>query len=188
VFCLPIPAKIVNTKIVTPSAIAESALVNDDPVPCLWRRQAGMGVGIARNKLRARFGGGEDMARVLIAEDDGAVREFVRRALVHGGHEVATANDGLDALDVLGVDENFDLLITDQTMPHLTGIQLAREIHVVRPELPVLLITGFSGTVNAENFAEQGLSGYMRKPLVPRELAATVRRLLDRKRSSAPPV
>ena len=57
------------------------------------------------------------MARVLIAEDDGAVREFVRRALVRGGHDVATANDGLDALDTLGVDENFDLLITDIVMP-----------------------------------------------------------------------
>ena len=46
------------------------------------------------------------MARLLIAEDGGAVREFVRRALVHGGHDVVTANDGLDALDRLGTDTN----------------------------------------------------------------------------------
>ncbi|MBT3810677.1 MAG: response regulator, partial [Rhodospirillaceae bacterium] len=84
------------------------------------------------------------MARVLIAEDDGAVREFVRRALVHGGHEVATANDGLDALDVLGVDENFDLLITDIVMPGLDGIALALKVAKEHPKTAILMMTGYA--------------------------------------------
>ncbi len=83
------------------------------------------------------------MARVLIAEDDTAVREFVSRALVHGGHEVATANDGLEALDVLN-GAIYDLLVTDIVMPNLDGIALALKVAKDYPRMPVLLMTGYA--------------------------------------------
>ena len=82
------------------------------------------------------------MSRILIAEDDTAVREFVRRALEHGGHSVKTAYDGLDALDTLG-DAEFDLLITDIVMPGLDGIALALKVAKDRPEMAILMMTGF---------------------------------------------
>ena len=84
------------------------------------------------------------MARVLIAEDDGAVREFVRRALVHGGHDVATANDGLDALVALDTDETFDLLITDIVMPGMDGIALALKVAKDHPKTAILMMTGYA--------------------------------------------
>ena len=84
------------------------------------------------------------MARVLIAEDDQAVREFVRRALVHGGHDVATANDGLDALHCLSEDVAFDLLITDIVMPGMDGIALALKVSKDYPETAILMMTGFA--------------------------------------------
>lgn len=84
------------------------------------------------------------MAKVLIAEDDDAVREFVRRALVHGGHDVATANDGLDALDHLSDDDAFDLLITDIVMPGMDGIALALKVSKDFPETAILMMTGYS--------------------------------------------
>ncbi len=84
------------------------------------------------------------MAKVLIAEDDDAVREFVRRALVHGGHDVATANDGLDALQHLDGDNEYDLLITDIVMPGMDGIALALKVSKDYPETAILMMTGYA--------------------------------------------
>ena len=84
------------------------------------------------------------MARLLIAEDDTAVREFVRRALTHGGHDVAAAHDGLDALDQLNSGDPFDLLITDIVMPGLDGIALALKVAKDYPQTAILMMTGFA--------------------------------------------
>ena len=65
--------------------------------------------------------------RILIAEDDTAVREFVGRALTHGGHYVDTVEDGLEALDVLS-GQDYDLLITDIVMPGLSGISICKAV------------------------------------------------------------
>lgn len=83
------------------------------------------------------------MARILVAEDDKAVREFVARALSHSGHDVVTADDGLEALARLETDE-FDLLITDIVMPGLDGIALALKLAKERPSLPILMMTGYA--------------------------------------------
>lgn len=104
------------------------------------------------------------MARVLIAEDDGAVREFVRRALVHGGHEVVTANDGLDALDVLGVDENYDLLITDIVMPGMDGIALALKVAKEHPKTAILMMTGYAAERQRAHNLEELIHEVIAKP------------------------
>ena len=83
------------------------------------------------------------MARVLVAEDDTAVREFVSRALTHGGHEVEAVDDGVQALTALH-GEAFDLLLTDIVMPNLDGIALALKVAKDYPEMPVLLMTGYA--------------------------------------------
>jgi CheY-like chemotaxis protein len=67
----------------------------------------------------------------------------VSRALAHGGHEVATVNDGLEALGVLD-GEDFDLLVTDIVMPNLDGIALALKVAKEYPQMPVLLMTGYA--------------------------------------------
>ena len=83
------------------------------------------------------------MARILVAEGDRAVREFVKRALDHRGHEVTTVEDGLQALTVLQT-ETFDLLITDIVMPGLDGIGLALKMAKEKPELRILMMSGYS--------------------------------------------
>src|SRR3546814_19779997 len=83
------------------------------------------------------------MARILVAEDDTAVKSFVSRALAHRGHRVTSVEDGVQALEALDGD-SFDLLITDIVMPSLDGIGLATKVAKDFPSLPVLLMTGYS--------------------------------------------
>jgi CheY-like chemotaxis protein len=82
------------------------------------------------------------VARVLVAEDEPAVREFVVRALQHARHEVIAVADGQQALERL-VDARFDLLVTDIVMPHLDGIALALKAARDWPDMAVLLMTGY---------------------------------------------
>jgi two-component system cell cycle response regulator CpdR len=85
------------------------------------------------------------MARILLAEDDEAVRRFVRRALELDGHEIVETSDGTMALDILvAAREPFDLLLSDITMPELDGIALAHAAHAARPHLPIVLMTGYA--------------------------------------------
>ncbi len=109
------------------------------------------------------------MARVLIAEDDAAVREFVSRALSHGGHEVATANDGLEALGVLD-DESFDLLVTDIVMPNLDGIALALKVAKEYPAMPVLLMTGYAAERQRAHNLEVLIHDVITKPFTLRQI------------------
>jgi len=109
------------------------------------------------------------VARVLIAEDDAAVREFVSRALSHGGHEVATANDGLEALGVLD-DESFDLLVTDIVMPNLDGIALALKVAKEYPAMPVLLMTGYAAERQRAHNLEVLIHDVITKPFTLRQI------------------
>jgi DNA-binding NtrC family response regulator len=93
-----------------------------------------------------------------MAEDDGAVREFVRRALVH---DVATANDGLDALDV---DENFDFLITDIVMPGMDGIALALKVAKEHPKTAILMMTGYAAERQRAHNLEELIHEVIAKP------------------------
>ena len=85
------------------------------------------------------------MARVLIAEDEEALRSFVARAIMQDGHEAVATADGAEALDRLRSDERgFDLLLTDIRMPVMDGIALALTAARDHPDLTVLLMTGFA--------------------------------------------
>jgi two-component system cell cycle response regulator CpdR len=85
------------------------------------------------------------MARILIAEDEGSIRNLVARALRQDGHEVLTANDGAEALDVLVREKGaFELLLTDIRMPVMDGIALALAAARDHPDLTILLMTGYA--------------------------------------------
>ncbi len=83
------------------------------------------------------------MARVLVVEDETAVRTFVARALTHTGHDVATACDGLDGLAQI-TGSPFDLMVTDIVMPGLDGIELALKVAKEQPETAILLMSGYA--------------------------------------------
>ena len=103
------------------------------------------------------------MARILIAEDDAAVQSFVTRALMHRGHDVRAVEDGVRALEVLGGDD-FDLLITDIVMPGLDGIGLALKVARDYPELPVLLMTGYSAERQRAHNLDELICDVVTKP------------------------
>jgi two-component system cell cycle response regulator CpdR len=83
------------------------------------------------------------LASILLAEDDKAVREFVSRALRQDGHDVTAVSDGQQALNVLNTGK-FDMMLADIVMPQVDGIALALKASKDYPDLPVLLMTGYS--------------------------------------------
>lgn len=120
------------------------------------------------------------MSRILIAEDDTAVREFVRRALEHGGHHVQTAHDGLDALDALG-DDSYDLLITDIVMPGLDGIALALKVAKDHPQMAILMMTGFAAERQRAHNLDVLIHKVVAKPFSLREICDAAEAALQAK-------
>jgi len=85
------------------------------------------------------------MARILIAEDEEAIRQLVARALIQDGHQVVTASDGAEALDVLARERGaFEMLLTDIRMPVMDGIALALTVARDHPDITILLMTGYA--------------------------------------------
>ena len=84
------------------------------------------------------------MIRILLAEDEQAMREYLARALERSGYEVIAVDRGTAAVPFLE-SEHFDLLLTDIVMPEMDGIELARHCNMVSPSTEVMFITGFSG-------------------------------------------
>lgn len=109
------------------------------------------------------------MARILIAEDDAAVQSFVSRALRHEGHDVTAVDDGVQALETLSRDD-FDLLITDIVMPGLDGIALALKVARDYPELPVLLMTGYSAQRQRAHNLDELICDVVTKPFSLRQI------------------
>ena len=118
---------------------------------------------------RKRSGDGTTMAQILVAEDDTAVQSFVSRALVHRGHKVTSVEDGVQALEALDRDR-FDLLITDIVMPSLDGIGLALKVAKDFPELPVLLMTGYSAERQRAHNLEELICEVITKPFTLQEI------------------
>ena len=100
------------------------------------------------------------------------------------GYQVDVRTNGVEALEAFrnqSEEKQFDLVITDMTMPHLTGIQLAKELLKLDPNLAILLCTGFSEQADAEKAKRIGIQGFLMKPVVLKELAGMVRKVLDEK-------
>ncbi len=109
--------------------------------------------------------------RVLVADDESAILDFMRELLGGWGLEVVTAGNGADARAAFLQDpRGFDLVISDQTMPRMTGLELARHILALRPDLPVLLYTGYSDGLTEQDTAAAGVRALLRKPLEVAEL------------------
>ncbi len=118
--------------------------------------------------------------RVLVADDEATVRELLRELLSGWGLDVVLAQSGVDALAAFAADPAaFDIVLTDQTMPGMTGLALAREVTRHRPELPVLLCTGFGEDLPDQDIAAAGIRCVARKPVEPVDLRARLGRLLS---------
>lgn len=113
------------------------------------------------------------MPRVLIAEDEDAVRAYVERALTHAGHSVVAVADGMEAVELLQR-ERFDLLVTDIVMPNMDGITLALKATKDWPDMAVLLMTGFAAERQRAHNLEALIHKVIAKPFAMAELLAAV--------------
>jgi DNA-binding response OmpR family regulator len=125
-----------------------------------------------------------DGSNILVADDDRIVRRIVVAKLSGLGYEVRAVEDGQEALDLLTDDFAADLLVTDNLMPRLNGLQLVRALRESpTPELatlPVIMLTSRQGEQDIIEGLEAGLDDYVIKPFSPDELAARVRTVLWR--------
>jgi signal transduction histidine kinase/DNA-binding response OmpR family regulator len=113
-------------------------------------------------------------ARILLVEDDKLVMETYREALTAGGHDVVTAETGRQALSLLDK-MKFDLIITDLSMPGITGFEVAKGVKRVAPEIPVVLLSGLSVQQKENRVQEAGIDFVLAKPCVLTDLLQTVR-------------
>lgn len=103
---------------------------------------------------------------ILVVDDDELVSEYLGALLEAESYDVIIQNEPYAALEYFHDHaDDFDLIITDQVMPGLTGVEIAQAMLKVRPGLPILLITGYSKKITAENAESFGLSGFFSKPI-----------------------
>ena len=118
--------------------------------------------------------------RILFVDDETALVDFGRRILANLGYRVTSTTSSLAALESFRANPmDFDLVITDMTMPHLTGTDLSRELLEIRPDLPIVLITGYSDGITEEKIKALGIRRLLMKPLAVRDLARVIREILD---------
>lgn len=100
--------------------------------------------------------------------------------LIKLGYEVVSRSNGVEALELFRTKPDlFDLVITDMTMPNMTGDRLAIELMKIRPDIPIILCTGYSVRISKENAKQLGIGAFAMKPLVMQDLAIIVRNVLD---------
>ena len=103
---------------------------------------------------------------ILVVDDDELVSEYLAALLEAESYEVMVLNEPAAALEYFKAHpDDFDLIVTDQVMPGLTGVEIAQSMLEVRPDLPILLITGYSEKISAENAESFGLRGFFPKPI-----------------------
>jgi CheY-like chemotaxis protein len=120
---------------------------------------------------------GPPRATILLVDDEEMVAQMLARGLRRLGYRVVTHLDSRTALaDFTQTPELFDIVITDQIMPQMSGVRLAQRIHEVRPDIPVALCTGFRDSYNEQQAREAGVADFILKPTSHRALAAVVDR------------
>jgi CheY-like chemotaxis protein len=117
---------------------------------------------------------------ILFVDDEKSIRNSVRSCLEGVGYNVTAVANGQEALDIFAKDlDRFDLVLTDLTMPNMTGEQLSHELMRLRPNTPVILCTGHGTPISRERSDAAGITAFLHKPLTPTDLLQVVRNALD---------
>jgi len=119
---------------------------------------------------------------ILFIDDEKVLAKVAKYILELLGYKVTIKTNSTEALELFKLEPDFfDLVITDMSMPNITGEQLSREVMKIRPELPIIMCTGFSHIISKEKAHEIGIKAFVMKPLARKDLADMVRRVLDEK-------
>ncbi len=118
---------------------------------------------------------------ILFIDDEKDIVHLYRQILENLGYKVTTKTNSLDTVkDFKKNPDSYDLVITDQTMPNMTGAELAKEILAIRPDIPIILCTGYSETISHEKALELGIKDMILKPLTMTTIASSIRKFLDK--------
>jgi PAS domain S-box-containing protein len=122
--------------------------------------------------------------RILLVDDEDALVQVGKELLEHLGYRVTVETRYQEAIDIFrSRPGEFDLVITDQTMPGITGGELAKKLMEIRPDIPIILVSGFSPMMSQEKARALGIREFLMKPLKMGGLAAAIRRVLDEKKN-----
>jgi DNA-binding NtrC family response regulator len=117
---------------------------------------------------------------ILFVDDDDAIVGMMEGALVNMGYRVTTCDSSVDALSLFhAIAYDVDLVISDMTMPVMTGDKLAVEMLKIRSDIPIILSTGYSKSLSADHANEIGIRKILNKPVALMDLARTIRDVLD---------
>ncbi len=118
--------------------------------------------------------------KILLVDDELAITEMAKQMIEGLGYEVVASTNSSEASELFSADPNqYDLLITDMTMPKMTGLQLSQKIFEIRPDTPIILCTGFSDQINEKKAKASGIRGYIEKPMRTNIVARMIRTVLD---------
>ena len=116
---------------------------------------------------------------ILFVDDEEMISKIGKEMLEHLGYDVVSTTSSLNAVELFRADPTrFHLVITDLTMPHLTGIDLARELLEIRPEIPIILSTGYSELITEEDAKKMGIREFFMKPFSLQQMAEGIRKAL----------
>jgi PAS domain S-box-containing protein len=118
--------------------------------------------------------------RILLVDDRENLLKVEKDLLEHLGYQVTAKIDPIEALEAFRRQPHqFDLVYTDMTMPHMTGLTLSRKLLEIRPEIPIILYTGLGDLVDREEIQEIGIRAFLKKPILLEDLASTIREVLE---------
>jgi CheY-like chemotaxis protein len=118
--------------------------------------------------------------RILFVDDEAQIVRMVQQMLERLGYHVTARTSSVEALEAFRAQpDKFDLVITDLTMPNMTGTELTPKLVEIRPDIPIILCTGFSEVIAEEKAKAIGIREYLMKPVVQSEIAKSIRRVLD---------
>lgn len=121
--------------------------------------------------------------RILLIDDEEQIVSMEQQMLENLGYQVTARTNSEEALREFSQQpQNYDLVITDMTMPHMTGDQLAKKLLDIKPDIPVILCTGFNEDITEEKALAMGIQKFVMKPVIKNDLATTIRTVLDQNR------
>jgi PAS domain S-box-containing protein len=120
---------------------------------------------------------------ILLVDDEKPIIDVVQQMLERLGYQVTVRTSSIEALEAFRASmDKFDLVITDLTMPNMTGDKLAEELMNIRPDIPIILCTGFSENMSKKRAESLGIKGFLMKPIVTSELAKLIRDVINKSR------